>query len=111
MTAILTDNISKFRSIKMTESKSESKLVLFFVIVIKQQWYKLCLIGTKPPTELMMAWKVELTRAEWYIDALVNQAVIGPGGEPTKVVANVITFEMLWGKCNGDVIRWNIWTH
>ena len=64
----------------MTEclEKSESKLVLFILIVIKQQWYKLCLFGTKPPTELVMAWKVELTGTKWRIDASVNQAVIGP---------------------------------
>ena len=34
-----------------------------------------------------------------------------PGGEPTKIVANVITFEMWWSKCNGNVMGWNICTH
>ena len=36
---------------------------------------------------------------------------ITPGREPTKIVANVITFEMFWGKCNENVMRWNIGAH
>ena len=31
--------------------------------------------------------------------------------EPTKIVANVITLEMQWDKCNGNVMRWNNLTH